>query len=175
MVHATPHRGPSFLLLTAASVYALSAWAQVTPPTRAATPAKHAAPKHTWQNNPADMLPDVEVVPRHAPVPPSVRSQVLKDQQQKLAAAKSGESVPAVHPGPPTLAANMRAPRSKPVEASKFLLSPQQNARHELECLHNDAKARAAYYDDLRRLVDQVRASQQDNSRQPATPRPCSE
>lgn len=146
------------------------------------TPQSHAHPssppaharilKRTWQTGPASTPPETEVVPsRRSPFPPALRGVTLNAEGEKKSAA-----APRVTPTPTaTLTAKSRSGAAiKPaaVATPKLVyVDPDKRARNEMNCLSTNAQAREAFYGELRRTVDQVRAGRTDMTEK--NPAPC--
>ena len=184
MAPATPTSSSRFVILVVAELCLLATWAySTTPPTRplvhSSSPSAHTKTrKHTWHNGPASMPPDTEILGSHPPlVPPRVRDLPLSSQgEQKGGAEPQGKPSTA-----PTLAATRTpaAPLKPEVTPNSELrqdvgcVAPQKSALGEMDCLRAHPDARQAFYDDLRRTVDQVRAGERDdNEKKPFTQRP---
>jgi hypothetical protein len=136
--------------------------------------------KSTWHSGPASTPPQTEVVlpPREAP--PPAKSLLLTGQAEGKKSAVSKPSV--VTPAgsgfltrQPSAAAPVPAPTSNTVlrDDSNAPDPEAQRIRDELNRLRNDAGARRAFYEELRRTVEQVRAGRlAEDSKNPASPHP---
>lgn len=124
--------------------------------------------KPTWHNGPASMPPDTEVLGPHPPsAPPSVRAQILNEQRVREG-GKEGK-IPA---GPALAATRTPAATPKPkVTANNeqngdaACGSPDKTAFTEMNCLRTHPDARQAFYDELRRTVEEVRAGEKDQGK----------
>jgi hypothetical protein len=113
------------------------------------------------------MPPETEVVPPHpSSVPPPVRAVTLNVQGgQKGMMGVAPGSRPSADS---TLAARSAAPFKSAVatidETHSYpsYVDPEKRARGELNCLRDDPGARQAFYEDLRRTVERVRAGEKD-------------
>ena len=114
--------------------------------------------KPTWHSGPATTPPENEVVLPPRDVPPTARLQLL------------GAHAEGKKP-------DVTKPPVAPVVGSNATESSGQRVQDELSRLRSDAGARRAFYDELRRTVEQVRSVRQEEKIQnPAfalpTPKP---
>ena len=173
----------TWLSLAAAGLYLLGAatplaLAQERSLARRPTLSKRArSTKPTWHSGPATTPPQTEVVPPPPEAPPPAKS--------FIPGAQAGGKVPDVtKPGAVTptgsgfLTTNPPATAREPAPSPNAALRDDSNSpdpepqriRNELDHLRNDAGARRAFYDELRRTVVQVRSGQRDENLQ--NPRP---
>ncbi|MGD0221125.1 MAG: hypothetical protein ABSF71_02210 [Terriglobia bacterium] len=176
----TPGSVSGYMILAGAELCLLAAGAfSDTPQAQSyphpSPPSTHARTlKRTWRTGPATTPPDTEVVPPHpSSVPPPIRGLTLSVEGEQ----KSGEA-PGVRPSAgSTLATKRTSPAPiKPVPAKNdkpdsSYVDPEKRARDEMNCLSTNPKARQAFYDDLRRTVEQVRAGSKDVIEK--NPAPC--
>jgi len=123
--------------------------------------------KRTWQNRPASMPLETEVVPPHpSPIPPIVRDQALGIHSELK--ANVGDQ-PANRPSAGSTVAATRkaaAPLKTQVtttegsDANSEHVNADRRALDDLQGLRADPGARQAFYEDLRRTVEQVRAGE---------------
>ena len=150
---------------------------------------KHASPiKRTWQSGPASLPPVTEVIPaRPAASPPRVSA--ARDSHTKVTALASANQhrTPATHPVRTatlaTAATVQPAPKvnTNQPDAAAAVDPEAQRVQDEFARLRADAVARRAFYDDLLRTVERVRAGTQSESPveekpvsfQPVTPPPA--
>ena len=137
--------------------------------------------KHAWHSGPATTPPQTEVVPPPPDAPPRAKPPRLKGQaeERKPADTKLPDETPAASD---LLSKHSSASAAQEVSRADAALhnnpdapGPEaQRIRVELNRLRNDAGARCAFYDELRRTVERVRAGQQDEGSQNlASPRPA--
>ena len=119
--------------------------------------------KRTWHSGPATTPPQTEAVLPPRDVPPPAKSQILGGQaeekkaaSEKLVGATSADS--GLRPSSPSARVPAIAPNAVLRDDSDAAIPETQRIRVELERLRNDAGARRAFYDELRRAVEQVRA-----------------
>jgi hypothetical protein len=132
--------------------------------------------KRTWRTGPASTPPDTEVLPSHpASIPPALRGTTLSAEQER----KAGEAQGARPEAGSDLAAK-RLPAVAEKTASTRTATPislyvdqEKRARDEMNCLSTNALARQAFYDELRRTVDQARAGQTEMNEKNSAP--CSQ
>ena len=136
--------------------------------------------KPTWHTGPASTPPETEVVPPPRPTPPPAKS--LHAQSNTEAEEKVGTKNEAItsagSPAGPRLGSAWpgQAPSLQKTAGSDLgSLDPEaQRIQDELYRLRNDAGARRAFYDELRRTVDQVRTGARDeDSKNPASAPPA--
>ena len=121
--------------------------------------------KRTWHSGPATTPPQTEVVLPPRDVPPPAKSQILGGQAEgekaaceKPAGATSADS--GLRPSSPSARVPAIAPNAVLRDDSDAAIPETQRIRVELERLRNDVGARRAFYDELRRTVEQARAGQ---------------
>ena len=135
--------------------------------------------KPTWPSGPASTPPQTEVVLPPSQAPPPAKSPLLGAQAE-------GRKPTVTKPWVRTPAGSGFATSRTPAAAHE--LTPTQNAnsydsnpsdpeaqriQDELSRLRDDAGARHAFYDELRRTVEQVRAGLRDeDSKNPPSPHP---
>jgi len=129
----------------------------------------------TWQNRPATTPPEVEIVPRRTafpiPVKPLNTSAAVRSGTPQIGNSTEHAGVsrrvtlhsPAGSGGFTARHALAAASGAEVTTIDDSLTRPARfdpvsRARADLACLHRDPKARQAFYDDLRRIADQVRA-----------------
>ncbi len=161
-----PLAGAGFCLL---ATLALSGMPQTSSPVHPSSPSHHPRTrKPTWHNGPASIIPETEVVPpRGSSVPPPVRAVALGAQGEGNGALE-GKSLPAG-------AANLNpgsTPRDERSSHSAYV-DPEERTRGELNCLRAHTDARQAFYADLSRTVDRVRAGQTDEGTEEKKSVPC--
>ena len=177
MPHVTRGRVLGFLVPTFAGLCFLAAMAfSETPPApspgRTSASLKNTKPKRArWHNGPASMPPDTEVVPPHgSSSPPPVRAVTQSVQDERLGTGKAS--------GPSLAGRGTAAALPKPIptrsEPSDHSFDPATRAQNELNCLRTNSDAREAYYEDLRRTVEEVRTGDKAaaDDKQPAPCRP---
>ncbi len=184
MAPATPGSSSGFLILVAAECLLATCVYSTTAPTRplvhSSTSSGHASTtrKHTWHNGPASMPPETEILGPHPPsVPPRVRDLPLSSQGEPKGGAEPQ--------GKPSTASTLAATRTSGAPLKQEITpnnkphrdvgcaDPQKSALSEMDCLRTHPASRQAFYDDLRRTMQQVRAGETDeNAKKPVTPRP---
>lgn len=182
MALMTPRSVSVHLILAGAELWFLAAGAysdtqQAPSHSHPSSPSTHARTlKRTWRTGPATTPPDTEVVPPHpSSVPPAIRGLTFRVAGEK----KSGGTPEGKPPADSTLTAKRTsAPPAKPVATTSVksdldYVGPEKRARDEMNCLSTNPKARQAFYDDLRRTVEQVRAGNKDVAEK--NPAPCSQ
>ncbi len=145
--------------------------------------------RRTWKSGPASTPPEEEIVSRRAPFPSPVRPlRASVEERSTIRPAKNlGERVEAT-PDPAVSDASARAKhptrRGLPGAARSGITAvdasasqptrpdPDARARADLACLRDDPKARQAFYDNLLRTADRVRAGEVEP--EPRGPSPCS-
>jgi hypothetical protein len=165
----------TWLVFTAAGLYLLGPAAPFAAPqekseARLPTLSKRArAIKPTWHSGPATTPPQTEIVPLPREAPPPAKSLLLgvPAEGKKPDIAKPGagtladsgsntvQPVATFQEPAPTLNATQR-------DSSGAPLPEPQRIRNELDHLRNDTGARHAFYDELRRTVEQVRSGRRD-------------
>ena len=155
--------GAGLYLTGAATPLAAPQGSQAPPPKLSRRPG---AIKRTWHSGPATTPPQTEVVLPPREVPPPAKSQMLGGQaegkeaaSEKPAGATSADS--GLRPSSPSARVPAIAPNALLGDDSNAAIPETQRIRVELERLRDDAGARRAFYDELRRTVEQVRAGQQ--------------
>jgi len=129
--------------------------------------------KRTWQTGPATISPEEELVPRRGTFPAPVRHFAGQGRPERVARPEGKSKEPflvrrsataktVAREGVITSSA-ARGPVTQPattvVDAvHPFRVDPEARARADLACLKEDPQARQAFYADLRRTADQVRA-----------------
>ena len=103
------------------------------------------ATKPTWHSGPASTPLETELVPPAPPPVPPVTSPLLKSDAERKKSAAAVEQASTANEGQPN-DSNSSDPEA-------------QRIQDELQRLHDDSEARQAFYDDLRRTVQQVRAA----------------
>ena len=163
--------GAGLCLLSAATSLAEPQQGSDPPPPKLTRRARSTKP--TWHSGPATTPPQTEVVPPPPEAPPPAKSPLLQGQAEgkKQAITKPSDVTPAASgflPGHPSAPSNETASTAKAaVHDDPNAPSPEaQRIRVELNRLRDDAGARRAFYDELRRTVDQVRVSKQDEGSQ---------
>jgi len=128
--------------------------------------------KRTWHSGPATTPPQTEVVLPPRDVPPPAKSQILgvqaeekKPVGEKPAGATSVDSGSLTRPSSPSASVPVSAPSAVLGDDSNAAIAETQHIRVELERLRDDAGARHAFYDELRRTVEKVRAGQRDEAK----------
>ncbi len=132
--------------------------------------------KPTWPSGPASTPPQTEVVRPPVEAPPPAKSPLLGAQVE-------GKKPAVTKPRAVTPAGSGFATRRTPAAAHEF--TPAANAnlyddsnppdpeaqriRDELSRLRDDASARSAFYNELRRTVEQVRAGLRDEENPPSS------
>ena len=137
--------------------------------------------KHAWRSGPATTPPQTEVVPPPPEAPPPAKSPLLPGQAEgkKPAVTKPSDIAPAASgllPRHPSASANETASTANAVlrDDSNASNPESQRIRVELYRLRDNAGARRAFYEELRRTVEQVRAGQQnEGSQKPDSPLPA--
>jgi hypothetical protein len=124
------------------------------------------AMKYTWHSGPASSPLETELVPPSPPAAPPVTSLVLKSHAERKmsATASPAGALPAVPvratKGIPAAALAQASPTSADQHGAPDSPAPEaQRVQDELKHLHYNSKAREAFYDDLRRTVQEVRAA----------------
>ena len=142
---------------------------------RPAPPPKSAKTvKRTWQSGPATTPPEIEIVPRRAAFPrpvnsgsgPEGRSKVQPPAASVGPAEASRQSVvrnPSSQIGLVTRYGRTNSKHRAIATVEDSLTKPTRpdpvaSARSDLTGLRDDPKARQAFYDELRRTADRVRA-----------------
>jgi len=138
--------------------------------------------KRTWRNGPATTPPEIEIVPCRTPFPAPVKPLMAATDgqgRQGIVRPARNSSEPAAvsrqaaihHASAPTrLGAQPATAVAGAAEITMIddslsrpiRLDPEARARADLTCLHDNAKARQAFYDDLSRTVQQVRGGLPD-------------
>ena len=137
--------------------------------------------KPTWHSGPASTPPQTELVlpPREAP-PPAKSALLTGQAEAKTPAVMEPSAV--THAGSGFLTRHPSAAAHEPASTADIIRHNDSNVsdpeaqriRDELNRLRNDAGARRAFYDELRRTVERVRAGLPDeDSQNPASPRPA--
>ena len=160
MAHVNRGRASSYLVAAVTGLCLLAAVAfsenpPASSPGRTSASLKNTKPKRArWHNGPASMPPDTEVVPPHgSSSPPPVRAVTQSVQDERLGVGKaSGPSFA----GKGTSAALPKTPATGS-DLSTHSFDPETRVQNELNCLRADSDAREAYYEDLRRTVEEVR------------------
>jgi len=137
--------------------------------------------KPAWHSGPATTPPQTEVVSPPPDVPPPAKSSPVGGQAEgkKPAVTKPSDVTPAASgllPRHPSASANEPAstPNAVPRDDPNAPDPEVQRIRVELNRLRDDAGARRAFYDELRRTVERVRAGLPDEgSKNSAAPRPA--
>jgi hypothetical protein len=137
--------------------------------------------KPTWPSGPASTPPQTEVVRPPSQAPPPAKSPLLGAQVD-------GKNPAVTKPRAVTPAGSGFATRRTPAAAHELTPTPNANPyndanppdpeaqriRDELSRLRDDAGARGAFYDELRRTVEQVRAGLRDeDSKNPPSSGPA--
>ena len=124
------------------------------------------ATKPTWHSGPASSPLETEFVPPAPPPAPPVTSPILDSYaERKESAAANPQAAPparSVRATKGTPAAAVEQASTANADQPDYSNSPDPEAQRiqdELQRLHNDSEARQAFYDDLRRTVQQVRAA----------------
>jgi len=159
-------------------------------------PVKPPAPvrivKRRWQTGPASMPLETEVVPsRPSPAPPKIRTQTPKARTDTVAPALSAANVPGSGIEPKgradinssrTLYAGANLPMAHPVAASAqphitiedeshpAHADPERQALSDLARIRANTQVRQAFYEDLRRTVEEVRIRDREKSTPAARP-----
>ena len=136
--------------------------------------------KPTWPSGPASTPPQTEVVLPPSQAPPPAKSPLLGAQVEgkKPTVAKPRAGTPAgsgfATRRTPAAAHEVKpAPNANPSDDSNPPDPEAQRIRDELSRLRDDAGARHAFYDELRRTVEQVRAGLRDeDSKNPPSAHP---
>ena len=126
--------------------------------------------KRTWHSGPATTPPQTEVVLPPRDVPPPAKSHILGGQaEEKKPASGNPAGATSADLGLQPSSPSARVPASLPHavlrDDSNAPITETQHIRVELERLRDDAGARRAFYDELRRTVEQVRAGQRDEAK----------
>jgi len=123
--------------------------------------------KRTWHSGPATTPPQTEAVLPPRDVPPPAKVQILAGQaeggkpaSEKPAGATSADSGFLTRPSSPSARGLASAPNPVLRDDSDAAIPETQRIRVALERLRDDAVARRAFYDELRRTIEQVRAGQ---------------
>jgi len=124
------------------------------------------ATKPTWHSGPASSPLETEFVPPSPPPAPPVTSPILDSYaRRKMSAAANPQAAPsarAVRATNGTPAAAVAQASTANADQPGYSDSPAPEAQRiqdELKRLHDDREARQAFYDDLRRTVQEVRAA----------------
>jgi len=156
--------GAGLYLLGAATPLAAPQGPQAQPPKLSRRPGPT---KPTWHSGPATTPPETEVVLPPADVPPPAKSQILggqgegkKPASEKPAGATSTDPGSLTRPSLPSARVPAIAPNAVLRGDSNAPIAETQRIRVELEHVRDDAGARRAFYEELRRTVEQVRAGQ---------------
>ena len=137
--------------------------------------------KPTWHSGPASTLPQTEVLLPPSQTPPPAKSPLLGSQvegkkrtvTEPWAVTPAGSGFAA---GRTPAAAHALAPaaNANPHDNSNPPDPEAQRIQDELSRLRDDAGARQAFYDELRRTVEQVRTGQRDeDSKNPPSAPPA--
>jgi len=137
--------------------------------------------KPTWHSGPASTPPQTEVVLPPPANPPPAKSTLLGSQaeRKKPTVAKPGAVTPA---GSGSLTRRPSAAAHEPAPTPNAILHGDSNGADpegqriqvELNHLRDDTGARRAFYDELRRTVEQVRVGSRDeDSKNPLTAHPA--
>ena len=128
--------------------------------------------KPTWHSGPATTPPQTEVVLAPRDVPPPAKSQILggkaeekKSAGENPAGATSADSGSLTRPSSPSARVPASAPKGVLRDDPNAPIAETQHIRVELGRLRDDAGARRAFYDELRRTVEKVRAGQRDEAK----------
>jgi len=161
--------GAGLYLLGAATPLAAPQGPQAPPPKLSRRPGPI---KRTWHSSPATTPPQTEVVLPPRDVPPPAKSQMLVGQAEekkpagdKPAGATSTDSGFLTRPSSPSARVPASTPNAVQRDDSNAPIAETQRIRVELERLRDDAGTRRAFYDDLRRTVERVRAGQRDEAK----------
>ena len=168
------------LLALAASTLSLAAGTLAsTPPTKAQNQAHstavHRRPlKRTWTTGPATMPPDTEVLPpRPSAAPPALRAVSLSVQGER-SAARPAEGTHAANSRLAGKSSSPLAPAAAPPTRTNSGESDRvTRVKNQLNCLRDNLDARQAYYNELLRTVEQIRAGV--NIAAESTPAPCTQ
>ena len=146
------------------------------PSSRPSPPAAHTRTiKRTWQTGPATMPLETEVVPPHpSSAPPAIRVQAFGMQGEKVEKA-GGDTAAGSHPGSTLVATRASTTLIKPEnrvreQSQSSPVDPQRRERDDLSRLRTDPGARQAFYEDLRRTAEAVRAEDRVQQHDPARP-----
>jgi hypothetical protein len=128
-----------------------------------------ASTKHTWHSGPATTPPQTEKVPLPLEAPPPAKSRFGReklDEKRPNVVKPPGEA--AAGTNSPTQTHLSSLPASTPGTARRHdSPTPEaQRIRLELNHLREDSGARRAFYDELRRTLERVRAGQPDDDSQ---------
>src|SRR5208337_2887308 len=125
--------------------------------------------KPTWHSGPASTPPQTELVLPPSKAPPPAKSPLLGAQVEgkkptvtKPRAVTPAGSGFATRRTPAAAHALTSVPNANPYDDSNPADPEAQRIQDELSRLRDDAGARSAFYDELRRTVEQVRAGQRD-------------
>ncbi len=167
----------TWLAFTVAGLYFVGAATMLAAPQKASTARpptlsrRARSTKPTWHSGPATTPPETEVVlpPREAP--PLAKSPVLQAQAE---GKKPGVTKPSAVPsaGSDFLTRRRAADAHEPAPTPNAMQGDGSNApepeaqrvRDDLSRLRNDPGARRAFYDELRRTVEQVRSGRRDEN-----------
>ena len=132
-----------------------------------------ASTKHTWHSGPATTPPQTEMVPLPPEAPPPAKSHRggEKQDEKRPAVVKPSVGTPAGS-NFPTQTTSSSIPASAPntVHQDDSPTPEAQRIRLELNHLREDSGARRAFYEELRRTVEGVRAGQRDEDSQNSSP-----
>ena len=124
------------------------------------------AMKYTWHSGPASSPLETEFVPPSPSSAPPVTSPILKSYtERKMPMATNSEaelpagSVRATNDIPAVAHAQASAANADQPDTPDSPATEAQRVQDELKRLRDDSKARQAFYDDLRRTVQEVRAA----------------
>ena len=133
------------------------------------------AKRPAWHNGPASMPPDTEIVPpRPSSVPPTLKTLTPPEQTTETVHDGAGSSASpqprSVTTRAPAGAAKPGLPMTTGGSADSGCRDLARGSLAALHCLRIDPSAREAFYDELRRTVQEVRAG--DHASRSAAPRP---
>ena len=186
MDRVTPGGASGFLILAGVDLCLLASGALSSTPKGRTTVHSSSASSHTrtikrtWRTGPASMPLETEVVPPHpSSVPPPAKALTLSVPGERKGGVEPGgrPSAGSTLGATPTSAAPFESDVSTNDEShnNSVYVDPEKRALSELSSLRANPGARQAFYEDLRRTVERVRAGEKDqipDEKKPATSRP---
>jgi hypothetical protein len=169
MAPLTPRRVFALLMLIGVAlcivdILQIPASAQTTSQHNPSASVSHTrAIKRTWQTGPASMPLQTEVVPPHpASIPPIIRGQAPATPEGKRAAGLAGNLSGSALAATRTPAGRRynEVTQGKQARPSAPYVDPDKKALEDLRQLREDTDARRAFYENLRRTVQQVRSGE---------------
>ena len=171
MAHPARVRAASCMVLSSALLCLLTRGAYSIAPSgtssvRNSPPSSHnRTKKPAWHNGPASMPLDTEVVPpRASSIPPAVKNYPVSRQAEAKIGDKT-EASPSLNPSLDTTRTSATghkaaSPASTESAGNVPCADLPKGSAAALNCLRTHPIARQAFYDDLRRTVEQVRSRQ---------------